>query len=99
MSDREEVHQLLQALGPNSINYDVKSSSELPSSLSSYLHYNAIIFDNIPGHLVGEEKMGIIEQAVKNFGVGFMMVGGENSFGLEGTLKRQLKRYCLLRWK
>lgn len=91
VSDREGGSPIAAALGPNSISYDVKASSELPSSLSSYLHYNAIIFDNIPGHLVGEEKMGIIEQAVKNFGVGFMMVGGENSFGLGGYFKTPIE--------
>lgn len=91
VSDREEGSPIATALGTNSIHYDVISSSELPNSLSSYLHYNAIIFDNIPGHLVGEEKMGIIEQAVKNFGVGFMMVGGENSFGLGGYFKTPIE--------
>ncbi len=92
VSDREEGSPIGAALGPNSISCDVKHSSELPNSLSSYLHYNAIIFDNIPGHLVGEEKMGIIEQAVKNFGVGFMMVGGDNSFGLGGYFKTPIEK-------
>ncbi|MDN4495438.1 VWA domain-containing protein [Ureibacillus aquaedulcis] len=91
VSDREEGSAIASAIGTNSVKYDVKSSNELPSSLSSFLHYNAIIFDNIPGHLVGEEKMGVIEQAVKNFGVGFMMVGGENSFGLGGYFKTPIE--------
>ncbi|MCM3390510.1 VWA domain-containing protein [Ureibacillus chungkukjangi] len=91
VSDRVEGSSIASAIGTNAVNYDVKASSELPSSLSSFLNYNAIIFDNIPGHLVGEEKMGVIEQAVKNFGVGFMMVGGENSFGLGGYFKTPIE--------
>ncbi|MFP3916915.1 VWA domain-containing protein [Lysinibacillus telephonicus] len=91
VSDNEKGSPISAALGPNAIAHDVIGPSELPSSLSSYLHYNAIIFDNIPGHLVGEEKMGIIEQAVKNFGLGFMMVGGENSFGLGGYFKTPIE--------
>ncbi|RHW31447.1 VWA domain-containing protein [Lysinibacillus yapensis] len=90
VSDREDGSPIASAIG-SSIQYDVIPSSELPNSLSSFLNYNAIIFDNIPGHLVGEEKMGIIEQAVKNFGVGFMMVGGENSFGLGGYFKSPIE--------
>ncbi|WP_332645598.1 VWA domain-containing protein [Lysinibacillus sp. 54212] len=78
-------------LGENTIAYDVMSAADLPSSLSSYLAYNAIIFDNVPGHLVGEAKMDVIEQAVKHFGVGFMMVGGENSFGLGGYFKTPIE--------
>lgn len=91
VSDREEGSSIAAAIGGDSVHYDVKSSAELPSSLSSFLHYNAIIFDNIPGHLVGEDKMAVIEQAVKNFGVGFMMVGGENSFGLGGYFKTPIE--------
>ncbi len=67
------------------------NAASLPNELSSYLQYNAIIFDNVPGHLVGEAKMSVIEQAVKNFGVGFTMVGGENSFGLGGYFKTPIE--------
>jgi len=35
--------------------------------------------------------MNMIEQAVKNFGVGFTMVGGENSFGLGGYFKTPIE--------
>lgn len=79
------------ALGKQSISFDVVDAQSLPNELSSYLQYNAIIFDNVPGHLVGEAKMNVIEQAVKNFGVGFTMVGGENSFGLGGYFKTPIE--------
>jgi Ca-activated chloride channel homolog len=78
-------------IGEGTIGYDAIAAADLPSSLSSYLAYNAIIFDNVPGHLVGEAKMTVIEQAVKHFGVGFMMVGGENSFGLGGYFKTPIE--------
>lgn len=76
----------------NVIHTDVISADLLPFDLSNYLAYDAIIFDNVPGHLVGEQKMGVIEQAVKNFGVGFMMVGGSNSFGLGGYFKSPIEK-------
>ena len=78
-------------IGESTVGYDVIAADDLPSSLSSYLAYNAIIFDNVPGYLVGEAKMTVIEQAVKHFGVGFMMVGGENSFGLGGYFKTPIE--------
>ncbi|MFA1737268.1 VWA domain-containing protein [Lysinibacillus fusiformis] len=87
----ETASPIAAALGQQSIAYDVKSPESLPNELSSYLQYNAIIFDNVPGHLVGEAKMSVIEQAVKNFGVGFTMVGGENSFGLGGYFKTPIE--------
>ena len=71
---------------------DVVDAEQLPETLSGYLGYGAIIFDNVPGHIVGEDKMTVIEQAVKNFGTGFMMVGGEESFGLGGYFKSPIER-------
>lgn len=74
------------------IRTDVIDANELPFDLSNYLRYEAIIFDNVPGHVVGEQKMMVIEQAVKNFGVGFMMVGGNSSFGLGGYFKTPIEK-------
>ncbi len=74
------------------VNIDSISASDLPFDLSNYLSYDAIIFDNVPGYQVGEAKMTVIEQAVKNFGVGFMMVGGDNSFGLGGYFKTPIEK-------
>lgn len=87
----DSASPIAAALGKQSISFDVVDAQSLPNELSSYLQYNAIIFDNVPGHLVGEAKMNVIEQAVKNFGVGFTMVGGENSFGLGGYFKTPIE--------
>lgn len=80
-----------QALG-TSIRHTTLKASELPQSLSSYLQYDAIIFDNVPGYSVGEARMQVIEQAVHSFGVGFMMSGGEMSFGLGGYAKSPIEK-------
>ena len=79
-------------LDRNAMEVDVTDAEILPESLSGYLGYGAIIFDNVPGHLVGEHKMTVIEQAVKSFGTGFMMVGGDESYGLGGYFKSPIER-------
>lgn len=71
---------------------DSVDAASLPSELASYAKYNAIIFDNVPGHLVGEAKMTVMEQAVKQFGTGFMMVGGELSYGLGGYFQTPVEK-------
>ena len=80
-----------QIIGNDTIATTVIDSVDLPSQLSSYLPYQAIIFDNIPAHEVGEDKMAVIEQAVKHFGVGFMMAGGDQSYGLGGYYKTPIE--------
>ena len=78
-------------IGEDMITMNIIAAEQLPTALSSYLQYDAIIFDNVAAHEVGEAKMGIIEQAVKHFGTGFMMVGGQNSFGLGGYYKTPIE--------
>ena len=79
-------------LAKEAIDVETIDAELLPETLSGYMGYGAIIFDNVPGHVVGENRMTIIEQAVKNFGTGFMMVGGEESFGLGGYFKSPIER-------
>ncbi|HSJ37255.1 MAG TPA: VWA domain-containing protein [Planococcus sp. (in: firmicutes)] len=67
------------------------SPAGLPENLSSILAYDAIIFDNVSGTQIGEQTMAVIEQAVKEFGMGFMMVGGDQSFGLGGYFKTPIE--------
>lgn len=66
--------------------------NQLPANLSSILQYDGIIFDNVSGTSVGAQQMNVIEQAVKQFGVGFMMVGGDQSYGLGGYFKSPIER-------
>lgn len=67
-------------------------AEELPSNLSSILKYDAIIFDNVSGTAIGAQQMNVIEQAVQQFGVGFMMAGGDQSYGLGGYFKTPIER-------
>ncbi|MET3575800.1 VWA domain-containing protein [Bhargavaea ullalensis] len=78
-------------IGNEKVRVDSIGAEELPNDLAAYLSYDGIIFDNIPGHLVGEDRMGLIQEAVKTFGTGFMMVGGEESFGLGGYYRTPIE--------
>ncbi|EMR05260.1 putative membrane protein [Bhargavaea cecembensis DSE10] len=80
-----------ELIGKNGVSTQTVRADNLPRDLSSYLQYDAVIFDNVPGHLVGEGRMKVIEQAVKTFGLGFMMVGGEESFGLGGYFRTPIE--------
>ncbi|MGE6368546.1 VWA domain-containing protein [Planococcus kocurii] len=79
-------------LDTNNLSVTELTADQLPSSLSAILRYDSIIFDNVSGTSVGEQQMTIIEQAVRQFGVGFMMVGGDQSFGLGGYFKTPIEQ-------
>nr|WP_246439203.1 VWA domain-containing protein [Bacillus benzoevorans] len=69
-----------------------RGPEQLPTTLSGYLAYQSIIFNNVPATVIKETQMNLIEQAVKEFGTGFIMAGGEESFGLGGYFKTPIEK-------
>jgi Ca-activated chloride channel homolog len=65
---------------------------KLPTTLAGMLQYQSIIFNNVSGTRVSEQQMTLIEKAVKEFGTGFIMLGGEESFGLGGYFKTPIEK-------
>ena len=56
----------------------------LPQDILSLHSYDALIFSNIARQDLDNAQMRMIENAVKQGGLGFIMIGGENSFGAGG---------------
>lgn len=83
---------LENALHAGLIDYSVVAPGMLSSELSKYAAYDSIVFNNVSGEQVGGRQMDLIEQAVRAYGVGFMMVGGEDSFGMGGYFKTPIER-------
>src|SRR6185312_17138041 len=59
---------------------EVQSPGAVPASVASLASYDSIVLSNVPSEELGPQQMAAIEEAVKDFGVGLGMVGGENSF-------------------
>ncbi|MFC1715177.1 VWA domain-containing protein, partial [Candidatus Poribacteria bacterium] len=55
--------------------------SRLPASLSEVQNYNTIIFDDVPADSFSAAQMQMIESYVHDLGGGFVMIGGQSSFG------------------
>ncbi|WAA13628.1 VWA domain-containing protein [Fervidibacillus halotolerans] len=79
-------------LQQSGLHVDSLLPSMLPDTLRGYLSYESILFNNISATYVPEHRMNFIEQAVKEFGKGFVMLGGENSFGLGGYFQTPIER-------
>lgn len=90
-SENNDNHTLTHALVASGLSVDEIIPEQLPTTLSEYIRYESIIFNNIPATNIGEKKMELLESAVKDFGTGFIMTGGENSFGLGGYFKTPIE--------
>lgn len=63
----------------------------LPTSPIALQQYDSIILSDVPRDLLSDAQMETIRTATRDFGVGFAMIGGENSFGLGGYRKTPIE--------
>lgn len=80
------------ALESGMIGTEVIPPQMLPLEAAKYAMYDSIIFNNVSGSDVGGRQMDLIEQAVRSFGIGFMMAGGDESFGMGGYFKTPIEK-------
>lgn len=87
----ESAAPFQQALETQGFAVESIGPEELPSELSDYLQWKGIIFDNVPSSRVPYGSMLLIDHYVKRLGGGFVMVGGEKSFGPGGYLQTPIE--------
>jgi uncharacterized membrane protein len=75
---------LAEALRETKHVVEVKSAYEFPRDSASLLPYDCILFVNAPADAFDQIQLMAMRDAVYNFGSGFLMVGGANSFGPGG---------------
>lgn len=63
---------------------DVVEAPEMPESTAALLPYHAIVFVNVPAEEVRPAQRAALHDAVFDLGTGFLMVGGDQSFGAGG---------------
>jgi uncharacterized membrane protein/Mg-chelatase subunit ChlD len=83
---------LLEALQQQGLAVQARPWNELPHTLSGYLEYDALIFDNVPGFGISVSQMEVLERYVRDMGGGLLMLGGEKSFGAGGYYRTPLEK-------
>jgi Ca-activated chloride channel homolog len=63
---------------------EVRPAFEFPREAMSLMPYDCIVFVNVPADSFDQVQMQALRDAVYNQGIGFLMVGGKNSFGPGG---------------
>jgi Ca-activated chloride channel homolog len=87
-----EARNVTNVLNGSMVDLEIIPPELLPTELSAYINYQTILFSNVSATKIGLQQMEFIETAVKDFGVGFMMTGGKESFGLGGYFKTPIEK-------
>lgn len=72
--------ELRNALEKQGLAVDLVLPSGLPTRPEEYQNYDAIVFNDLNAEFVHPRVQQTIQSAVRDSGIGFAMIGGENSF-------------------
>ena len=78
--------QLAKALRANDLIVELGGPDQIPTGLAECAQYDSIVFANVPAWNMSPTQMALLHSAVQDTGMGFAMVGGEESFGAGGYL-------------
>jgi uncharacterized membrane protein/Mg-chelatase subunit ChlD len=82
--DARDYETLVKALKNAQRLVEVRSAFEFPRDAMSLMPYDCVVFVNVPADSFDAVQMQSLRDAVYNQGIGFLMVGGKNSFGPGG---------------
>ncbi|MEP3482493.1 MAG: VWA domain-containing protein [Fuerstiella sp.] len=84
IGDDLEYQFVEKALKEAGRNVRVLGATDLPQDPLSLMEYDAIIFANVPADTLFATQVQAVHDAVRDLGIGFLMLGGPNSFGPGG---------------
>ncbi len=82
--DARDWRRMKQALEAADRTVVVRPASQLPRNARALRPYDAVAFVNVPANAFDPPQLQAVHDAVYDLGVGFLMVGGDNSFGPGG---------------
>lgn len=82
--DDPGADSLRRALAAQQIDLDVQAPGSAPTNVAALASYDSVLLSDVSADEVGPSGMAAIEEATRDFGVGFGMLGGPHSFGAGG---------------
>jgi Ca-activated chloride channel family protein len=82
--DEDQIPYLKSALELEGMLVQARPATGVPQNLSELLSFDAFILSNVPADRLSRRQMQMIRTYVRDFGGGFLMLGGDESFGLGG---------------
>ncbi|WP_058303166.1 VWA domain-containing protein [Gorillibacterium timonense] len=83
---------LVSVLESGLIGHTVIPPERLSRELADYAAYDSLILNNVPATKLSGKTMQLIEQAVRDYGMGLVMTGGDESFGMGGYFKTPIEQ-------
>ncbi len=79
-----EAQNLAAALKATGVQFEVKPPAEVPRTLLELRRFASVVLVNVPAMALSEQVMTNFKLAVRDLGLGLVMIGGEESYGPGG---------------
>lgn len=79
-----DARYLARALEAENIRVEVREGRGMPGSLEELAAFDAVVLSDVPATDLSVGQMDLLKRYVEDLGGGFLMIGGEDSFGLGG---------------
>ncbi len=96
-SDPKQTEHLVFALQQEDIQVDVRPPQGMPEDLADLQNYELLALSNVPATSLTQRQMELARTYVQDLGGGFVMLGGDQSFGLGGYYKTVLEEILPVR--
>jgi len=88
----EQARPLERALTGHDISATLRGLSGIPTSLSEWRSWDAVVFADVPAVSMDPQQMVMIQSYVRDLGGGFAMLGGEEGFGAGGYFRTPVEQ-------
>ncbi len=96
-SDPKLGKPLAWALEQEGILVDIRPPQGMPDSLADLQNYELLMLSNVPATSLNQRQMEMVERYVQELGGGFIMLGGDQSFGLGGYYRTRIENILPVR--
>jgi len=95
--DPKQVSTFSWELEQGGLKVDVRPAKGMPDRLSDIQNYELVILSNVPADQLTLRQMEIARTYVQDLGGGFVMLGGDQSFGLGGYYRSVIEEILPVR--
>lgn len=85
------------ALQKEDIEMEIRSMRGIPRSIADLQNFDLMLFSDVPATELSSDQMEMVRAYVRDLGGGFIMLGGDNSFGLGGYYKTAIEEILPVR--
>jgi Ca-activated chloride channel homolog len=95
--DVEKARPLASALQAEKISVDLRGPNGVPRTLDDLQQFDLFILSDLSAFSLSREQMELYRRWVQDFGGGFVLLGGENSFGVGGYFRTPIEQMLPIR--